>query len=102
VDEDRDNRIVSLWLALFATGARGHEILIADPLEAFMHGKYQLGDDYFINGNQNTAIFRCALTRKKNGIDGVALSEISIWGNKGGPWEIFSNKKDHFVYVGTG
>jgi hypothetical protein len=50
---------VSLWLALLAPGARGEEVLIADPLQAFVHGKYDLGEDYFISGNQNTSIFRC-------------------------------------------
>ena len=92
---------VSLWLALLAPSARGQGVLVADPLEAFVYGKYELGEDYFISGNQNTYIFRCVLTKKRNGIEGVALSEISIWGNHGGPWEIFRSKKDRFVYVGT-
>jgi hypothetical protein len=92
---------IILWLALPAPGARGEGVLIADPLEAFVYGKYALGEDYFISGNQNTYLFRCVLTKTQNGIDGVALSEISIWGNRGGPWEIFRSKKDLFVYVGT-
>ncbi len=73
-----------------------------DPLKAFVYGEYDLGDDYFIHGNGDTEIFRCALTEQTDGIDGVALSEISIWGNHGGPWELFRRKKDGgYVYVGT-
>ena len=94
--------LVSLWLALLAASARGEGVLIANPLEAFVYGKYDLGDEYFISGNQNTFIFRCVLTEGQNGIDGIALSEISIWGNHGGPWEIFRKKKSgSFAYVGT-
>jgi hypothetical protein len=94
--------MVSLWLALFAASARGEEIAIAKPLEAFVYGKYDRGDDYFIRGNQNTFIFRCVLTQRQNGIDGIALSEISIWGNRGGPWEIFRKEKGgKFAYAGT-
>jgi hypothetical protein len=94
--------VVSLWLALLAASARGEGVLIANPLEAFVYGKYDLGDEYFISGNQNTFIFRCVLTERQNGIDGIALSEISIWGNHGGPWEIFRKKKSgSFAYVGT-
>jgi hypothetical protein len=93
---------LGLWLVVLAPAARSEGVLISDPVEAFIYGKYQLGDDYFINGNQNTYVFRCVLIKKKNGIQGIALSEISIWGNHGGPWEIFrSNKTGGFVYVGT-
>jgi hypothetical protein len=85
--------LVSLWLALLAASARGEGVLIANPLEAFVYGKYDLGDEYFISGNQNTFIFRCVLTERQNGIDGIALSEISIWGNHGGPWGDFQEKE---------
>jgi hypothetical protein len=92
---------IYLWLALLPADARGEEVLIANPLEAFVYGKYDRGDDYFIIGNQNTFVFRCILTKSKNGINGIALSEISIWGNHGGPWDIFQKKKNSFAYVGT-
>jgi hypothetical protein len=92
---------IYLSLALLPADARGEEVLIANPLEAFVYGKYDRGDDYFISGNQNTFVFRCILTKSKNGINGIALSEISIWGNHGGPWEIFQKKKNSFAYVGT-
>lgn len=92
---------VSLLLALLAGGARSEGVQITDPIKAFVYSKYELGNDYFINGNLNTYIFRCALKKKRNRIDGIALSEISIWGNHGGPWEIFRRKKNGFVYIGT-
>jgi hypothetical protein len=93
---------ISLWLLVLAPGARSEGVLIVDPLEAFIQGKYERGDDYFMNGNQNTYIFRCTLTKEKNGLQGIALSEISIWGNRGGPWEVFRRAKTGgFAYVGT-
>jgi len=93
---------VSLLLVLLASDGRGEGVQIRNPIRAFVYGEYERGNDYFINGNDNTYIFRCALTNKRDGIDGVALSEVSIWGNHGGPWEVFRRMKDgDFVYVGT-
>lgn len=82
--------------------AQAGEFRTGDPLKAFVYGEYPLGDDYFLNGNTNTYLFRCPLMKEKNGFDGVALSEISIWGNRTGPWELFRKEgKNDFVYIGT-
>ena len=73
-----------------------------DPLAAFVREEYALGNDYFIHGNEDTYILRCLLRRGPNLFDGVALSEISIWGHTG-PWEIFRKEPNgDFVYVRTG
>jgi hypothetical protein len=72
-----------------------------DPLRAFVREEYPLGNDYFIRGNEDTYLFRCVLRRGPNRFDGVALSEISIWGRTG-PWEIFRKEPNgDFVYVET-
>jgi hypothetical protein len=90
-------------LAVLLTGtAAGSEFRTNDPLKAFVRGEYPPGDDYFINGSAETHLFRCALTKNTEGFQGVALSEISIWGNRTGPWEIFKQEDGgSFVYVGT-
>jgi len=91
-----------LFATLFTDAAQAGEFTTRDPVQAFVQGEYPLGDDYFINGNKDTRILRCALTREKNQTDGIALSEISIWGNRTGPWEIFNKQQDgSYSYAGT-
>jgi hypothetical protein len=93
---------VGLLFALFADGPRGNGFQTRDPLRAFVSQEYPLGDDYFTKGRADTTVFRCVLTRDKDGIDGLALSELSIWGNRTGPWEIFEREGDGgFVYLDT-
>jgi len=73
-----------------------------DPLGAFVREEYALGNDYFIHGNEDTYILRCLLRLGPNLFDGIALSEISIWGRTG-PWEIFRREPNgDYVYVKTG
>ena len=94
--------LVGLLAMLLTAMAAGSEFRTNDPLKAFVRGEYPPGDDYFINGNADTHLFRCALTKKTDGFDGVALSEMSIWGNRTGPWEIFKQEAGGgFVYAGT-
>lgn len=92
-----------LWVVLALTAADAAEFLTQDPLKAFVYGEYPRGGDYFIRGNEDTVIFRCLLTRAQRPFEGVALSEISIWGNRTGPWDVFRKQPDGtFVYVETG
>ncbi|HKX03590.1 MAG TPA: hypothetical protein VJX71_13925 [Methylomirabilota bacterium] len=73
-----------------------------DPLRAFVRQEYPLGSDYFIRGNEDTYIFRCPLTRGLHRFEGIALSEISIWGRTR-PWEMFRQEPNgDFTYVETG
>lgn len=98
-----NRKLIAGLLALCLIGsAAASEFRTNDPLKAFVRGEYAAGDDYFINGNADTHLFRCALTKKSDGFDGVALSERSIWGNRTGPWEIFKQEAGGgFVYAGT-
>jgi hypothetical protein len=87
---------------LIADSAQGEQFRTNNPLKAFVNQEYPWGDDYFIHGTRDTYLFRCILTRTTDGFDGIALSEISIWGNHGGPWEIFrKSEKGDYVYTGT-
>jgi hypothetical protein len=89
-------------MTLFAGGPRSHAFRTSDPLRAFVGHEYPLGDDYFTRGESDTYVLRCFLTREKDGLDGLALSEISIWGNRTGPWEIFEKEGDTaYVYLDT-
>src|SRR5262249_58927476 len=99
--------MVALLAAAFITvlpGAAVHDDAFhtKDPLGAFIHEAYALGDDYFVHGNEDTYILRCLLRKGPNLFDGVALSEISIW-VRTGPWEMFRKEPNgDFVYVKTG
>lgn len=94
--------VAVLMVSLLPSLVEAAEFRTPDPLKAFVYNEYPLGDDYFIKGNQDTYIFRCVLPKEKGRSEGVALSEISIWGNRTGPWEIFRKGQDgRFVYIET-
>jgi hypothetical protein len=67
---------VCLLTLLIAGIAESEQFRTNDPLKAFVNQEYPWGDDYFIHGNRDTYLFRCVLTTKPDGIDGIALSEI--------------------------
>lgn len=91
--------VVLMLLALTSMAEGGHAFRTGDPLKAFVDGAYAWGDDYFIHGNQDTTLFRCVLVKERDGFDGIAFSEVSIWGNHGGPWEVFRKIGKEFEYV---
>lgn len=77
--------VSAVWCGLLLTGvANAAEFETLDALRAFVHAEYPLGEDYFINGVQDTILFRCNLTKDLESFEGVAFSEISIWGNRTG------------------
>src|SRR5262249_7291732 len=78
--------IIGVLAGLLAPAAQGSDFRTHNPLQAFLQEEYPLGDDYFIHGNTDMYLFRCALTKKRDKLEGIVLSEISIWGNHGGPW----------------
>lgn len=82
--------------------AAADDFRTADPLKAFVHEQYALGSDYFIKGKDHTVLFRCVLPTTEYPFAGIAVSELSIWGNRGGDWELFRKTREgSFVYVGT-
>jgi hypothetical protein len=91
-----------LALLLAMPGRAAEPFSTADPLKAFVHGEYAVGSDYFARGREGTYLFRCELAAARDGIDGVAISEMSIWGNRTGPWEAFERRAGgSFTYAGT-
>lgn len=97
--------VASLSMVLLMSAvapARAAEFQTSDPLKAFVQGEYALGSDYFIRGKDHTVLFRCMLTKPEFAFEGLALSEYSVWGNRGGDWEIFRRSSSGvFVYAGT-
>lgn len=95
---------VAAALLPFASAKAGTgDFQTSDPLRAFVYGQYALGSDYFINGKDDTVLLRCLLPTPEHSFEGIALSERSIWGNRGGDWEVFRKWADGtFVHVGTG
>jgi hypothetical protein len=70
-------------------GARAAPFTTGDPLDAFVRERYRLGADYFVKGVEDTDLFRCILEGDADRPRRVAYSEISAWGNRTGPWEVF-------------
>lgn len=94
--------VAGMLVVVLVGAAHAAEFRTRDPVKAFVYGEYPLGSDYFIRGNEDTTLFQCVLTEKIGPFEGVALSEISIWGNRTGPWEIFRKESNgDFVYVET-
>src|SRR5690349_4418531 len=93
--------LLTTVLALFTAWMVGAaQFETRDPLRAFFGEQYSWGSDYFIGGKENTVLFRCLLTKPNYGFEGIALSEQSIWGNRGGDWEVFRKSgTGTFVYV---
>lgn len=89
-------------LAIATVAAAAGPFQTSDPLRAFVHAEYPLGSDYFINGADDTELFRCLLPTREHPFEGIALSERTIWGNRGGDWELFRRVADaDFAYAGT-
>lgn len=92
----------AMLVALWFTAALADEFRTSDPLKTFVEGSYARGDDYFIGPGGDSILLRCELSSAEAGIEGIALSESSIWGNRTGPWEIFRTGSDgSFSYVET-
>lgn len=92
----------AMLIALCFTAASADAFRTTDPLKAFVDGDYARGDDYFIRPDGDSILLKCELSLTEAGIEGVALSESSIWGNRTGPWEIFRRDRDgSFAYVAT-
>ncbi|WP_427500838.1 hypothetical protein ACQE3E_16130 [Methylomonas sp. MED-D] len=73
-----------------------------DPLKAFVLDLYPRGSDYFINGKHDTTLFRCVADFNGDARLDIALSELSIWGNRTGPFDIFAREPNgRFKYLRT-
>lgn len=94
---------MGMLLGLLLAGvADAGEFETPDPLRVFVYAEYVLGDGYFIHGVQDTILFRCNLTKDLESFEGVAFSEMSNWGDRTGPWEVFRKQPNgKYVYVTT-
>lgn len=94
--------LIALLFVMPVGKVHSGEFRTTNPLKAFIYSEYPLGSDYFIKGTGDTYVFQCIMTKEKDGFEGIALSEISIWGNRNGPWEMFRKERgESFIYSGT-
>jgi hypothetical protein len=75
---------------------------LTDPTRAFVEGFDPSGNDFFANVPERTVLLRIRADFDDDGIEDLALSESSTWGNAGGQWLLFRGQPDHsYVYWGT-
>lgn len=75
---------------------------LTDPTRAFVEGYDPSGNDFFANVPERTVLLRIRADFDNDGIDDLALSESSTWGNAGGQWLLFRGQPDRgYVYWGT-
>src|SRR5512138_776226 len=85
-------------LMLVAVAGAASERL-ADPTGAFVEGYDPSGNDFFANVPERTVLLRIRADLDNDGIEDLALSESSTWGNAGGQWLLFRGQPDRsFVY----
>jgi hypothetical protein len=87
-------------LALVA--GTGAEEFLSDPTRAFVEGYDPSGNDFLANVPERTVLLRIRADFDNDGIEDLALSDSSTWGNAGGQWLLFRGQRDHrYRYWGT-
>jgi hypothetical protein len=89
-------------LLAFVVGVATAGERLADPTRAFVEGYDPSGNDFFANVPERTVLLRIRADFDNDGVDDLALSESSTWGNAGGQWLLFRGESDRsYVYLGT-
>ncbi len=67
-----------------------------------MEGYDPSGNDFLANVPERTVLLRIRADFDNDGVDDLALSDSSTWGNAGGQWLLFRGQRDgSYVYWGT-
>jgi hypothetical protein len=75
---------------------------LTDPIQAFVEGYDPSGNDFLANVPERTVLLRIRADFDNDGVDDLALSDSSTWGNAGGQWLLFRGQRDgSYVYWGT-
>lgn len=75
---------------------------LTDPTRAFVEGYDPSGNDFLANVPERTVLLRIRADLDNDGVDDLALSDSSTWGNAGGQWLLFHGRPDgSYVYWGT-
>jgi hypothetical protein len=78
------------------------EELLSDPTRAFVEGYDPSGNAFLANVPERTVLLRIRADFDNDGIQDLALSDSSTWGNAGGQWLLFRGQRDHrYLYWGT-
>ena len=90
----------ALLVLSLATPVAGERL--ADPTRAFVEGYDPSGNDFLANVPERTVLLRIRADFDNDGVDDLALSDSSTWGNAGGQWLLFRGQPDQsYVYWGT-
>jgi hypothetical protein len=91
---------VALLVCISGMAARADQL--TDPIQAFVEGYDPSGNDFLANVPERTVLLRIRADFDNDGVDDLALSDSSTWGNAGGQWLLFRGQRDgSYVYWGT-
>lgn len=91
---------VALLVLAAAVAVAGDRL--TDPTRAFVEGYDPTGNDFLANVPERTVLLRVRADLDNDGIEDLALSDSSTWGNAGGQWLLFRGHPDGgYVYWGT-
>lgn len=92
----------ALALLVFLSGMVARADQLTDPIQAFVEGYDPSGNDFLSNVPERTVLLRIRADFDNDGVDDLALSDSSTWGNAGGQWLLFRGQHDgSYVYWGT-
>ncbi len=91
---------MALLVLVAAVAAAGERL--TDPTRAFVEGFDPSGNDFLANVPERTVLLRVRADFDNDGVDDLALSDSSTWGNAGGQWLLFRGRPDRsYDYWGT-
>ena len=94
-------RVAAPLVLAFVSVAAGADRL-ADPTQAFVGGYDPSGNDFLANVPERTVLLRVRADFDGDGLQDLALSDSSTWGNAGGQWLLFRGQPDGaYIYWGT-
>lgn len=82
----------ALLVLSLATPVAGERL--ADPTRVFVEGCDPSGNDFLGNVPERTVLLRIRADFDNDGVDDLALSDSSTWGNGGGQWLLFRGQPD--------
>ncbi len=98
----RSRAAAAVALLVLVVGAAPAGDRLTDPTQAFVEGYDPSANDFLANTPERTVLLRIRADFDNDGVEDLALSDSSTWGNAGGQWLLFRGQPDgSWLYWGT-